>query len=160
MTAKALPEGRRELRLDLKECRASSSISTAHSFSTCSSLERCGTCERLMSIETFRHNANYRQTRHRHFIDKQTSNMHAAGTLQVADMTAAPRVEYLTENVCILYHLAEIPFSITILKRGRKLFFNSFQVGILLLAGVVWPEMALYVYNQIRIYNILFVTGH
>lgn len=63
--------------------------------------------------------------------------MHAAGTLQVADMTAAPPVEYLTENVCILYHLVEIPFSITILKRGRKLFFNSFQVGILLLAGVV-----------------------
>lgn len=71
-------------------------ISTAPSFSTCSSLEWCRTCKRLMSIETFRQNANYRQTLHRHFIDKQTSNMHAAGTLQVAGITAAPPLGNLT----------------------------------------------------------------
>lgn len=46
-----------------------------------------------MSIETIRNRADYKQTLHRHFIDKQTSNMHAAGTLQVAGITAAPPMD-------------------------------------------------------------------
>lgn len=41
----------------------------------------------------------------RHFTDtdKQTSNMHAAGTLQVAIITAAPALGYLAENVYIFF---------------------------------------------------------
>lgn len=49
-----------------------------HCFSTCSSLEWCGTCKRLMSIETFRHNANYRQT----YTDISLINRQATCTLQ------------------------------------------------------------------------------
>lgn len=105
-------------------------IRTAHSFSTCSSLERCGTCKRLMSIETFRHNANYRQMLHRHFIDKQTGNMHTAGTLQVADITAAPPLEYLQKNVYMFFQLGDVPFSNIILKIEGENCFQQF-LGIL-----------------------------
>lgn len=59
--------------------------------------------------------------------------MHAAGTLQMADITTPLALEYLTGNVYLFLPsplLGEIPFSSTTLKRGRKLFLNSFQVDL------------------------------
>ena len=76
MASKTLPEGRQEEEVELKVCCAFKN--TAHCFSTCSSLERCGTCKRLMSTETFRHNANYRQTN----TDISLINRQATCTLQ------------------------------------------------------------------------------
>lgn len=54
--------------------------------------------------------------------------MHAAGTLQVVDITAAPPVEKLTDNVyTYFFQLGEIPFAITILKEGENCFPTVFR---------------------------------
>lgn len=50
--------------------------------------------------------------RHYTDTDKQAGSMHAAGTLQVADITAAPALQYLTGNVYLFLppHLARYHF--------------------------------------------------
>lgn len=63
-------------------------------------MEWCSTCKRLMSIETFKQKANYGQTLHRHCINKQTSNMQAPGTVQVAGLNAAPPLRYFIDYIC------------------------------------------------------------
>ena len=66
--------------------------------------------------------------------------MHAAGTLQVADITAAPPLEDLIDHVDIyiyifLFQRGEIPFSSTILKKGKIVFQQLyFSTGIFVLA--------------------------
>lgn len=125
MASRTLLEARHEERLGLIHGLCIACKRTAHSFSTCSSLAWCGTCKRLMSIETFRHSANYRQTLHRH---RTTDRQHAR-----CSHTTRGRY-YCSSSIGISYRKyissflqpGEIPFPSTMLKRGRKLFFNSF----------------------------------
>ena len=108
-----------------------------HCFSTCNSLEWCGTCKRLMSIETFRHNANYRQT----YTDISLVNRQATCMLQ-----AHYRWQILLQLchwmimkiMCInafFFPLWDNTFKYYFLKKG-KIIFQQLS-GILVLSWVV-----------------------
>lgn len=131
--------------MELKVCCAF--ISNAHSLSTWSSLEWCGTCKRLMSIKTFRHNANCRQT----YTDISLINRQATCTLQAHYRWQILLQLHHWNTLEIMYNIyffqhGKIPFSCTVLKRGRKLFSIVFRY--------TWLQF------QRDIYIILFVTGH
>lgn len=76
--------------------------------------------------------------RHYTDIDIQTSNMHAAGTLQVADITAALALAYLTEKYIIYFfsNLVRYHFQVLFLKEGENCFSTVFRYPSIYLACI------------------------
>lgn len=136
MASKTLPGGRHEERLKLTYVLCIACISTAHSFSTCSSLEWCGTWKRLMSIETFRHNANYRQTLHRHrYTDKQHARCrHTTGGRYYCSSSIG--ISYRKIYYLFFSNLVRHRFQVLFLKEGENCFSTVFRYPSIYLACI------------------------